>query len=70
MAVKMRPTDCRTKRPRGALLQLRIGFSGEIVENRREGFDLSKAVSGIPLVFVGEPYPKILNTYLETVRGG
>jgi hypothetical protein len=36
MAVKMRPTYCRTKRPRGALLQLGIGMYFGIVERRRE----------------------------------
>ena len=36
MAVKMRPTYCRTKRPRGALLQLGIGLDLSTVENRRE----------------------------------
>ena len=40
MAVKMRPTGSRTKRPRGALLQLGIGSLIEIVENRREDLDL------------------------------
>jgi len=36
MAVKMRPTYCRTKRPRGALLQLDIEKYRGIVENRWE----------------------------------
>ncbi len=38
MAVKMRPVDCRTKRPRGALLQLVTDLFFIIVENRREDF--------------------------------
>ena len=36
MAVKMRPTYTRTKRPRGALLQLDIDLFLLTVENRRE----------------------------------
>ena len=38
MAVKMRPVDCRTKRPRGALLQLIIDLFFVIVEDRQEDF--------------------------------
>ncbi len=38
MAVKMRPVDCRTKRPRGALLQLNIDLFFVIVEDRQEDF--------------------------------
>ena len=38
MAVKMRPVNCRTKRPRGALLQLDIDLFILIVEDRREDF--------------------------------
>ena len=38
MAVKMRPVDCRTKRPRGALLQLDTDLFYLIVEDRREDF--------------------------------
>ena len=45
MAVKMRPTCCRTKRPRGALLQLDIELNLLTVENRRE----TSVASEIPL---------------------
>ena len=43
MAVKMRPTLARTKRPRGALLQLGTDNVLEIVENRRESCALREA---------------------------
>jgi hypothetical protein len=43
MAVKMRPTDSWTKRPRAALLQLGTGFLVEIVENRRERADFVRS---------------------------
>ena len=36
MAVKMRPTGSRTKRPRGALLQFGTEMCVATVENRRE----------------------------------
>ena len=50
MAVKMLPTYTWTKRPRGALLQSGIELFSFIVENRRDGSDLSESVSGIPLL--------------------
>ena len=66
MAVKMRPTYCRTKRPRGALLQLGIGLNLLIVENRRE----ASANSEIPLFDKFNSNLKILETDLGTVPGG
>ena len=65
MAVKMRPVNCRTKRPYGALLQLDIDLFILIVEDRRE----ASAIRGIPLVELNNSNPKILETDLETVFG-
>ena len=50
MAVKMRPTDSRTKRPREALLQLDTEVLFGIVENRRECSSQDEYNSEIPLV--------------------
>ena len=70
MAVKMRPTDCRTKRPRGALLQLGTDLFISIVENRRDHVQLhERGTSGIPLVGLSNSNPKILESNLGTVSG-
>ena len=65
MAVKMRPVNCRTKRPRGALLRLDIDLFILIVEDRRE----ASAIRGIPLVELNKSNLKFLNTKLGTVFG-
>ncbi len=70
MAVKMRPTNCRTNRPRGALLQLGTDCSCWIVENRRETLAYVKVISGIPLVQYGESYLWYLETVSGTLSGG
>jgi hypothetical protein len=66
MAVKMRPTYCRTKRPYKALLQLGIGLDLLIVENRRE----ASADSEIPLFDKFNSNLEILEADLGTVSGG
>ena len=68
MAVKMRPVDCRTKRPRGALLQLDIDLFSLIVEDRREHAFMA-CVSGIPLVKLSKSNSWLLETKSGTVSG-
>ena len=68
MAVKMRPVDCRTKRPRGALLQLDTDLFLLIVEDRREA-RRKPAVSGIPLVKFDKSNLWLLETEPGTVFG-
>ena len=66
MAVKMRPSYCRTKRPRGALLQLGIELSLLTVENRRE----PSGDSEIPLFDELKSNPFRLESSEGTVSGG
>ena len=66
MAVKMRPNYCRTKRPRGALLQLDIEGLKRIVENRWESSDVSE----IPLFYLCFSHQNMLQTHIGTVSGG
>lgn len=68
MAVKMRPSDRRTKRPHEALLQLDTEIFKKVVENRRELTSVS--ISGIPLAFLERSNPRFLQTKSETLLGG
>jgi hypothetical protein len=69
MAVKMRPTYCRTKRPRGALLQLGIGVYFGIVERRRDP-DVKSGDNETPLFPRCIPNSSQLETLAGTVPGG
>ncbi len=70
MAVKMRPTDGRTKRPRRALLQLDTDGVCEHVENRWERSDLSECISEIPLFFHISSHSISMQTRERTLFGG
>jgi len=69
MAVKMRPTYTRTKRPRGALLQLDIDLFLLTVENRRDPRIL-RGASGIPLFEISKSNLRTFNRGSGTVSGG